>query len=97
MDSLLATLASFQPELQALLQQLQNQVHLTAQASAAEAAKFTGAGKGEASGKRTVMQPFNLTQTKPRLLPIEEPMPAPIKSGSPALPTLSAQALDCLP
>lgn len=78
-DNLLATLAGFQPELQGLLQQLQNQVHLTAQASAAEAAKFAGGSKGQ-TGKRTMLEPFNLTQPKPKLLPTEEPMPPPIKS-----------------
>lgn len=78
-DNLLATLAGFQPELQSLLQQLENQVHLTAQASAAEAAKFAGGSKGSPTGKRTMPEPFNLTQPKPKLLPIEEALPPPIK------------------
>ena len=79
-DNLLATLASFRPELQELLQQLQDQMQLTAQASQAEAAKFSSGGKGAtASRKQTVPEPFNLTQPKPKLLPIEEPLPSPIK------------------
>ena len=76
---MLATLASFQPELQGLLQHLEDQVHLTAQASAAEAAKFTGGTKSQSIGKHTMPEPFNLTQPKPKLLPIEEPLPPPIK------------------
>ena len=85
-DNLLATLASFKPELQELLQQLQDQMQLSAQASQAEAAKFSSGGKGNtASRKQTVPEPFNLTQPKPKLLPIEEPLPQPIKycSGCP--------------
>ena len=79
-DDLLATLASFRPELQELLQQLQDQMQLTAQASQAEAAKFSSGGKGTtATRKQTVPEPFNLTQSKPKLLPIEEPLPPPIK------------------
>ena len=41
-DGLLANIFSFQPELQQLLKQLSDQVHLTAQASEAEASKFSG-------------------------------------------------------
>ncbi|KAA6422175.1 MAG: hypothetical protein FRX49_07926 [Trebouxia sp. A1-2] len=79
-DELLATLVSFRPELEDLLQQLQDQVHLTAQASEAEAAKFTGTTKAaSAARKQTVPEPFNLTQPKPKLQPLEEPLPAPVK------------------
>lgn len=79
-DDLLATIVSFRPELQEILQQLQDQVHLTAQASEAEAAKFTGTTKGASAGrKQTVPKPFNLTQPKPKLQPIEEPLPPPVK------------------
>ena len=79
-DDLLATIVSFRPELQEILQQLQDQVHLTAQASQAEAAKFTGTTKVASAGrKQTVPKPFNLTQPKPKLQPSEEPLPAPVK------------------
>lgn len=79
-DDLLATLVSFQPELQDLLQQLEDQVHLTAQASQAEALKFAGTVKAaSAARKQTVPEPFNLTPPKPKLLPIEEPLPPPVK------------------
>ena len=75
-DDLLATLASFRPELQDLQQQLQKQLQLSAQASQAEAAKFSSGGKGTTgTRKQTVPEPFNLTQPKPKLLPIEEPLP----------------------
>jgi len=81
-DELLATLVSFRPELEDLLQQLQDQVHLTAQASEAEAAKFTGTTKAaSAARKQTVPEPFNLTQPKPKLQPLEEPLPPPVKCG----------------
>jgi len=79
-DDLLATLVSFRPELEDMLQQLQDQVHLTTQASEAEAAKFTGTSKAaSAARKKTVPEPFNLTQPKPKLQPIEEPLPPPVK------------------
>ncbi|KAL3140150.1 hypothetical protein ABBQ38_004427 [Trebouxia sp. C0009 RCD-2024] len=78
-DGLLADIVSFQPELQQLLQQLHDQAHLAAQASEAEACKFTGTGS-TASRKKTKPEPFNLTQPKPKLQPIEEPLPPPIKS-----------------
>ncbi|DBA99486.1 TPA: hypothetical protein ACH3X3_012074 [Trebouxia sp. C0006] len=79
-DDLLATLVSFRPELEDVLQQLQDQVHLTTQASEAEAAKFTGTSKAaSAARKKTVPEPFNLTQPKPKLQPIEEPLPPPVK------------------
>lgn len=77
-DGLLADLVSFQPELEQLLQQLHDQTHLAAQASEAEAAKFTGK-SATANRKRTQPAPFNLTQPKPKLQPIEEPPPPPIK------------------
>ena len=77
-DGLLADLVSFQPELQQLLQQLHDQAHLAAQASEAEAAKFAGK-SSTANRKRTKPEPFNLTQPKPKLQPIKEPLPPPIK------------------
>ena len=85
-DNLLAGLVSFQPELQQLLQQLHDQAHLAAQASEAEAAKFAGK-SATASRKRTKPEPFNLTQPKPKLQPIEEPLPPPIKYAQPCLPS----------
>ena len=77
-DGLLADIVSFQPELQQVLQQLHDQVDLAAQASEAEARKFTGTGS-TANRKQTKPAPFNLTQPKPKLQPIEEPLPPPIK------------------
>lgn len=77
-DGLLADLVSFRPELQQLLQRLHDQVHMTAQASETEALKFTGKGAA-ASHKRTKPEPFNLTQPKPKLQPIEEPLPPPVR------------------
>lgn len=85
-DNLLAGLVSFQPELQQLLQQLHDQAHLAAQASEAEAAKFAGR-SATASRKRTKPEPFNLTQPKPKLQPIEAPLPPPIKYAQHCLPS----------
>lgn len=79
-DDLLSTLVSFRPELQETLQQLQDQVHLTAKASEAEALKFTMKGT-PTSRKQTVPEPFSLAQPKPKLRPIEEPLAPPVKYG----------------